>query len=337
MNKILVVSVNWVGDVIFSSPIFKALRKNFPESHIACLAVPRVREILESIPQIDQIIIYDEQGHNRSLSGKLKLVQTLRQQRFGVAFLLHRSLTRALLVFLAGIPQRVGYATKGRGFLLTHRARPLSPKWHRCDYYLQVIESFGIKVEERACELIVGDEALRYIDGLLRKEGIKNGDFLIVLNLGGNWELKRWPVERFALLADRLNDEFKARVIIPGAETDLGLANTVVKRTHFKPIILTGQTSLKQLMALMSRAHLVISADSGPLHLASAVGTKTIGLFGPTRPEVTGPRGTGTFVLRQRDVGCNQEPCYNLSCPDNICMRSISVEEVVNEVRRLKG
>jgi len=337
MNNILVVNVNWVGDVIFSSPVFKALKKNFPQSRIACLGVPRVKEVLECVPEIDQIILYDEQGVHKNPWAKLRLIQSLKQQKFDAVFLLHRSLTRALLVFLSGIPKRVGYPTKGRGFLLTHKVDFLSKAIHRSDYYIHVVESLGIKVEDRTCYLAVDDDSLRYVEEILKREGVHSNDFSIVLNPGGNWDLKRWPVEKFVLLADRLQEEFKAKVIISGAKKDVGLAETILKRARFKPIILTGQTNLKQLMALLKKANLVISADSGPLHLAGAVGTKTIGLFGPTRPEITGPRGAGKFIVLQKDVGCNQEPCYNLACPDNICMRSISVEEVVNEVRRFKG
>jgi len=336
MNKILVVNVNWVGDVIFSSPVFKALKKIFPQSRVACLGVPRVKEILECIPEIDQIIVYDEQGVHKNPWAKLRLIQSLKQQKFDAVFLLHRSLTRALLVFLAGIPKRVGYASKGRGIFLTHKVDALPKGTHRSDDYIHVVESFGIKVEDRACHLTVDDDSLRYVEEILKREGVSPNDFFIVLNPGGNWDLKRWPIEKFILLADRLQEEFNAKVIIAGAKKDITLADTISRRARFKPILLTGQTNLKQLMALMKKASLVISADSGPLHLADALGTKTIGLFGPTRPEITGPRGVGKFVVLQKDVGCNREPCYNLACPDNICMRSISVEEVVNEVRRFK-
>ena len=109
MNRILVVNVNWLGDVIFSSPIFKALKSAYPEAKISCLAVPRVKEILESIPEIDEIIIYDEKGKHGNPFAKFSLIAKLHREKFDIAFVLHRSWTRALLVFLAGIPQRVGY------------------------------------------------------------------------------------------------------------------------------------------------------------------------------------------------------------------------------------
>ena len=337
MKNILVVNVNWVGDVIFSLPIFKALKKSYPDAKIACLAVPRVKEILEGSPYIDEIMIYDEEGIHRTPLSKLALIRTLRQKKFDIAFILHKSLTRALFAFLAGIPRRVGYDAKGRGFLLTHRVKPISDPVHRSDYYINVIESFGIKVEDRVCEFVVREDSRKIVEELLKKEGVRKDDFLVVISAGGNWDLKRWPKENFALLIDRLADELKAKVAIVGAQKDVALVNSIEEKVRAKPITLTGQTNLKELGALLERANLFISADTGPLHLASSVGTNVVGLFGPTRPEMTGPRGKGHAIVIQNDVGCNRTPCYHLTCPDNVCMRSITVEQVIHEIRQLKN
>ncbi|HOW34937.1 MAG TPA: lipopolysaccharide heptosyltransferase II [Candidatus Omnitrophota bacterium] len=337
MKKILVVNVNWVGDVIFSTPVFKALKSSYPAASISCLAVPRVRDILESAPCLDEIIIYDEKGRHQTPWAKIKLILELRKKKFDVAFLLHRSLTRALLIFLAGIPVRVGYDTKKRGFLLTHRAEPLSDTAHRSDYYLGVIESFGIQVKDRSCELKVYDDARLFVEKLLNENGVTKNDFAVVINAGGNWDLKRWPKENFAKLADRLVEDFKAKVIISGAPKDVLLAGEIVSMARHKPVVLTGRTNLKQLAALLEKVNLVISNDSGPLHVANCVGTSVVGLFGPTRPEITGPRGKGRFRIIQNDVQCNQKPCYDLGCSDNVCMKSITVEQVVDEIRRFKN
>ncbi len=328
-QKILVVNVNWVGDVIFSLPVFKALKAAFPGAHVACLAAPRVKEILESSSFVDEIIVYDEKGKHDTLFAKLNLIFELKKKNFEVAFLLHRTLTRALFMFLAGIPERVGYDEKGRGFFLTHIVKPFSGG-HRSDYYLNVIESFGIKVEDRTCDIRVDKAAEEKIKTLLSKYEISDQDFLVVLHPGGNWDLKRWPKENFSLLANRLIKEKNAKVVIVGGPDDTALAQEILGLTESKPVILTGQTNLKELMALMKRAELVVSADSGPLHIASGVGTKTIGLFGPTRPEVTGPRGKGKSIILQHDVVCNRAPCYNLTCPNNMCMQSITVDDVLN-------
>jgi len=368
MTRILVVNVNWLGDVVFSLPVFKALKEVYPTSKISCLAPPRVKEILESSPYVDQVILYDEQGQHRNFFGKLKLIAQLRQEKFDIAFLLHRSLTRALLVFLAGIPQRVGYDSKKRGFLLTHKVGSYSKasqslsfpnalvgnqdeailrppikifggdnSTHRSDFYLNVIESFGIKVHDRSCELQVNDQSRKRIDSLLESYGVTLNDFLVVVNAGGNWELKRWPKENFVVLINRLTKELDAKVVLPGAKDDEDLARWIFSQTESKPLLLAGQLTIKDLLALMKRATLVISADSGPLHLASGVGTTVIGLFGPTRGEVTGPRGRARSSVIQKDVGCNREPCYYLECPDNVCMKEITVDDVIKEIRQIRN
>jgi len=333
MQNVLIVNVNWLGDVIFSSPVFKAIKENHPKAHVACLAVPRVKEILESIAGIDEVIIYDEEGRHRSPWAKWGLIRTLRQKKFDAVFLLHGSFTRALLVFLAKIPQRVGYDTKSRGQFLTHRVLPPMGDFHRSDYYLNVIESF-VKVSDRSCALEVSVQAGQEVDQILKSHGVESGEPFVVANLGGNWDLKRWSQQNFVQLIDRLCKEEKIKTIIPGSSEDHAWAQSVAG-SNPQVVILAGKTNLKQLIALMKRAKLVVSADSGPLHIASAVGTPTIGLFGPTRPEVTGPRGKGKTTLLQKNVGCNRAPCYYLECPDNVCMKAITVDEVLATIKRI--
>lgn len=337
MRRILVVNVNWIGDVIFSSPVFKALKTEYPEARISCLAVPRVREILESIPFIDDIIMYDEEGRHWSPLAKLALILRLRRKKFDAAFLLHRSLTRALLVYWAGIPRRVGYDEKGRGRYLTHRSEFPGSDVHRGDHYLNIIESYGVKVEDRQCRLNVCPEAARYVAALLNAENIRDGDFVVAVNPGGNWDLKRWPHDRFSLLISRVLEQLQAKVVVTGAAKDASWNRKVMAPLKVKPVDLTGKTSLKQLMAVFTRADVVVSADSGPLHLASGVGTDVIGLFGPTRPEITGPRGAGRSVVIQQDVGCNREPCYHIKCPDNTCMQAITVDDVIEQIKHLRN
>lgn len=334
MDRILVFNVNWMGDVIFSSPVFKALKEAYPGAKISCLAVPRVKDVLENIPCVDEVIIYDEKGRHSGLFSKMKLIRRLRKEKFDVAFLLHRSLTRALLAFLAGIPKRVGYDTKRRGVFLTHKIKPLEGVPHRADHYLNVIESFGVKVRGRASILNVREDACRQVERMLKDGGVEDGDFFVVVNPGGNWDLKRWPKESFCLLTERLIRDCDTKVVISGAPKDAALAEEICLhlKVKVKPVILAGKTDINQLMALMKKAGLVISSDSGPLHIANSLGTDVIGIFGPTSEKITGPRGHGRFTVLKKDVGCRR-PCYFLKCQDNICMQAVSVEDVLKVVR----
>lgn len=338
MNKpiknILVFNVNWIGDVVFSTPIFKALKEHYPEARISCLAVPRVKEILECCPGLDEIMIFDEKRRGFSLRNMLRVIFEIRRRNFDMAFILHRSWTRALLVWLAGVPQRIGHPTKHRGLFLTHRVSPLSGQCHRSDYYLHILEDFGVPVRDRGYELSVPPEARDSVRKMLAARGLGEKNPFIVIHPGGNWDLKRWKKDNFAQVIERINHELHIPVVLSGAQKDLALARDVAELSGVSPVVLTGQTSLKQAAALMSFASLVISSDSGPLHIAHSVGTPVVGIFGATLPEQTGPRGKSWSSVLRKDVGCNEQSCYALDCPENICMQAVSVDDVMTEVHK---
>lgn len=336
MNNILVVNVNWLGDVIFSTPVFKALKKEYPGARVSCLAVPRVKDVLKACPWVDEVIIYDDKNEHWSPLGKWVLIRLLRKKNFEAVFLLHGSMTRGMLVWLAGIPQRIGYDSKKQNGFLTHRVKLEEDVLHRSDEYLKILEGFGLAVADRVCELDVPSSNLAKIDQRLRKAGIKPEEHLVVINTGGNWDLKRWPAANFSILITRLVKDFGVKVLIPGAPSDVPLAKRIARDSGVDPLVWAGETGLNDLFALFKRAHLVISNDSGPLHAASSVGTDVIALFGPTRPEVTGPRGGGRAVVLHNDIGCNKAPCYHLACSDNACMSAITVEDVLQAYQKLR-
>ncbi len=329
----MVVNVNWIGDAVFSTPVFRALKQTYPGAQVSCLAVPRIVPVLRCCPWVDEIIVYDEQGVHKSLSGKLLLISLLRRRCFDAAFFLHRSRTRAWFAFLAGIPRRIGYNTKRLGFLLTHKAVQPPAGSHRADRYLNVIESFGVPVRDGSVGLKVDQGMRQDIARLLQACGIGRDDPLCVVHVAGNWQAKRWPAGCFAELIGRVNAETPLKVVIPSAPADRDLVDDVVRRAGSNPVVLAGKTSLEQLIALMDRARVVVSSDSGPLHIASAVGTPVVAIFGPTRPEETGPRGQGETRVLQEDVGCNREPCYDLECRKFSCISAVSVNKVLDAVK----
>lgn len=335
MNKILVVNVNWLGDAVFSTPVFKALKKAYPHAHITCLCVPRVKEVLSYCPYVDKIIIYDEHNKHRFFWRKWKLVRYLRKENFDAAFLLHRSLTRSLLAYFAGIPLRIGFG-KFKG-LLTHPLVMNPEGLHRSDYYLKILESYGIKVHDRLCELRIKLEDMQSINVKLKNAGIGLSDQYVVLNIGGNWELKRWNSDSFSHLAKRLSQELGISIVFSGSEKDREESQRIFKGAGIKAVVLAGETSLGESLALYQRSLAVISGDSGPLHLAHSVGANVIALFGPTRPEITGPRGRGKAEILFREIGCNKAPCYLLSCTNNVCMQSVMVDDVFKAFQKIQS
>ena len=334
-KKILIFNVNWLGDVLFSTATIRNIRRNYPDSFVACIIPSRCYPILKGNPHLDELIIFDEKERQRSSLAKLRFVQLLKTKKFDVVFLLHRSFTRALICRLAGIPQRVGYYTKKRGFLLTKRIKPVArDALHRIDYYLNIIEKAGLKVEDRYLEFFIDDKDVKFVDEFLNKKSIGKDGFLVAINPGGNWLPKRWPEVNWAILADILITEFGARVIITGSYTDIYTAQKIRDLMKEKPIIASGVFNLKQLGALCKRLDLFITADTGPLHIANALGAKRIiALFGPTSPEITGPYPLKNTAILSKDVGC-KIPCYVVRCKDNRCMKAVTPEDVIEKIRK---
>ncbi len=334
MKRILVVNVNWVGDVLFSTPFLEALRNAFPESTIASLVVPSCREVLEGNPHLNEILVYDEKGCHRSPWGKLELVRMLKSKRFDSVYLLHRSFTRRLLAVLAGIPERIGYAIKWKGFLLTQKIPPPPSDLHKVEFFLGLLPE-AMRYGNRNYTLKVSREEEQTVDRLLESKGVNRNDPYVVLCPFGNWNQKRWPPERFAALGDALADRKQKRIVIAGAAKDRFLGERIAAVMKIKPVLLCGEMSLRQLAALLKRATLVVSNDTGPMHVAQSQGTKVVALFGPTHPSLTGPSGDSPKIILRKDVGCNDDPpCYYVDCPDNICMKAIQVEEVLDAVEK---
>jgi lipopolysaccharide heptosyltransferase II len=332
-KKILVFNINWLGDVLFSEPSMRALKETYPDAKLVCIVGPSCRAVLENNPYVDEIIEFDEKTTHRGLLQRARFIRSIASQKFDVVFLLHRSFTRALLMFLAGIPERIGYSTWKRFWLLTKRVRPCAQQVHRVDHFLGVVQAGGARISRDArYELFLNKDAERSIDVFLRTHGIGEGRRFIVLNPGGNWGPKRWPAENFAALAERITRELGYTVVVTGAEKDKARAAVIAQRA--KIIDVTGKTDLVQLAALFTRASIVVSGDSGPLHVASAVGACVIALFGPTSQAITGPRGKGpcTIIRKALPARC-RVPCYNKRCAKRACMENITVEDVFKEIR----
>ncbi|MFA5092644.1 MAG: lipopolysaccharide heptosyltransferase II [Candidatus Omnitrophota bacterium] len=337
LESILIFNVNWLGDVLFSTATIRNIRRNYPKSFLACVIPSRCYPILKDNPYLDEVIIFDEKDRHKGVIAKLKFVNLLKSKGFDTAFILHRSFSRALICRLAGIKNRIGHYTKKRAFLLTKSiVPPQKDSLHRIDYYLDVIEKAGLRVEDRYLDFFYSVDDEKQVGDFLIQNSVDSNNFVVALNPGGNWIPKRWPKEYWALLADRLIKEVKAKVIITGSAADLVLVNQIKDAMQEVPLVACGVFNIKQLGALAKRADLFITADTGPLHIANAVGAKKIiAIFGPTAQGITGPYPANNAVILQKDIGC-LVPCYKVHCQDNRCMKAITPEDVLNAVHKIK-
>jgi len=334
VKKIIVFELNWLGDILFSLPFLRALRERFPEARIACAVVPRYADLLVNDPWIDEIIALSDNNGLTGLPERIQFVRRIRREGYDTAVFLKPSRTKTAMAAAAGITERIGFP--GKGAAITREVDTPDLGTHRVDHILALASAFGVHDADCRYEYSVSDADAERIETLLNGAG-GGTRRIVVLNPGGNWDAKRWPSERFSELARQLLERFEdIEVVITGAPKDRALAGGIVAHASSdRCYSIAGKTGLNELAALFKKSALVISADSGPLHLASASGARTIALFGPTSESITGPRGKGENIVIRGEPEC-EIPCYVDVCKkDFICMKSIAVDKVFGEAENM--
>jgi len=331
--KILIRVPNWIGDSVLAQPAIETIAANFPEAELWLSAAEWVKEIFSADGRIAGIVPLPPGNDIRSFWAAAR---KLKAQGFDIGILLTNSFGSGLLFFLAGIPQRWGYASDGRGLLLTKAVGDTNrdaPR-HQVRYYLDLVSALGLKAGAPGLRLTVPEEKKDQARRLLEELGVDPRQRLLILSPGAAYgPAKRWPASRFAELASLFQKRNNAAVVIIGSAAESGLAAEISSALDQKPFDLTGKTGLPQLIGLISRAHLFVSNDSGPMHLANALGVPVVGIFGPTDPAVTGPFEKPAAVVK-KDVPC--WPCSYRKCPyDHRCMMLIDPEEVYRAAEAL--
>lgn len=332
--RIVVRGTNWIGDSVMAIPAMRRLRRSFPEAQIALHTRRWAEGIFRDADFLDEIIAFDQAG------SKLKTVREqarlLKAGNFDLAVILPNSFESAATVRLAGIPRRFGYKADRRGFLLSDPF-PV-PGWkneqHESEYYLNLVgfvekQIFGsaVVVEPEPVSLNVSDKRRDEAIEILRSLGVDASKRVVGFGSGSTNSLaKRWPAERFALLSDKFADELGSQVVLLGSEGEQGVADEVKRIAKHDLIDLTGRTDLAQATALLSVLDLFVSNDMGLAHIAGAVGTPTLTIFGPTNETTTRPLGNRVTIMRE-PVEC--APCMLRECPiDHRCMTGIKPEMV---------
>jgi heptosyltransferase-2 len=343
--KILIRAPNWVGDAIMAIPALAAIRNARPESEIVILARPAVADTYWQQPFADRTIVFDDKGLHRVISRHAKLIAELRREKFDAALLLQNAFQAAWLAWRAAIPERIGFARDGRGPLLTRAiAVPKEgeiPR-HESQYYLELLRRAGwigrhgaIAGDPATVEFKVNPVARAEAEATLIKAGATHGAWRFAIAPGASYgAAKCWPPERFAALADRLVTECGAETIFFGTPREKDIAARITSSMRTRPISLVGETSTRELPALMAACSAFIGNDSGAMHVAAAVGLPVIGIFGSTDPAGTAPL-TEHFTLIQEQVSCS--PCFLRKCPvDHRCMERIEVDTVFRAASKLR-
>ncbi len=335
IKRVVVRGTNWVGDAVMTVPALRELRRVLPQAHITLVSRPGTADIFIDADFIDEVLVYDRTG----LSSAWKQASEWRRRRFDLALLFQNAFEAAAIAFLARVPQRIGYDADRRGKLLT-KAIP-SPAWkddrHEIYYYLNLVaelerildgasdvESAG-SIEPQFALEVSADRQHRAKE-FLREHGLHADAPLVLLCPGSiNSRAKRWPAERYAALADHFAAT-GASVALIGSPAEMEVSDQVCRSALNHPIVLTGKTSVAEATAIISVANVLITNDTGPAHIGSAVGTPTLVIFGPTNPLTTRPFAPNADIMRQKP---DCAPCMLRDCPiDHRCLTAISPEEV---------
>ena len=316
-------------------PALSQVRTLFPEAEITLLVKPGIADLLAQHPAVNRTLVYDDRGRHAGLVGKWTLAGVLRRHRFDLAILFQNAFEAALISFLAGIPRRFGYATDGRTLLLTDPVTvpPRTAQRHQVEYYWDLLKPLGGHGPAPAPRLFVTPDESVLIAGRLADAGIGPSDLVIGVNPGSTYgHAKRWLPDRYAEVVNRVVKDAQSRsgarvgVAILGAKGEEPLGKTIAEQIKARTVVCSGQTTVRELMALVKRCQLFLTNDTGPMHVAAAFQVPLVAVFGPTDWQTTSPFGVDAKLVRQ-PVSC--APCLLRECPiDHRCMTGVTVEQV---------
>jgi heptosyltransferase II len=321
-RNILIIKPGAVGDLLQMTPVVRALKKYSPEARITFLVGSgSTAELFRNDPRVSETIVFDRTGLHRSFSALGALWSMVRSRRFDLVLNFQRSNLKAWFLASAALPCRV---------LVYHKAKGRTV--HAVVNYLETLAPLGISPTETDLELVLDDASRAYARELFSSRGLE-GTPVVALNPGATHAVNRWPAARFAELADLISERLSAQTIIVGGPDDVPLAEEIRALSRTKPFSLAGRTSLLQLGAVLEKCSVLVSGDTGPLHMATAVETKVISLFGAADPARTGPVGSGHRIIQAPDVAC--VPCRSRTCsnPSYLeCMVKITAAMVADAV-----
>jgi heptosyltransferase II len=326
-KNIVIRMPNWLGDAVMATPVLEDVRKKYPQAKITALCQASTATLLAENPHVDEFLTF-----SRNKESIKDVRETLKRQNFDLGILLTGSFSSAWWFYKANIPVRLGYKMHFRSLLLTDGVDV--PKNYETQHlvitYKQILLPLGVPVSDTAPELFLTAQEKLEAEQYLEEENIYPENIIIGINPGAAYgSAKCWPEERFRELTKRLLTDPKVRVIYFGDKTSKPLVDKICEGLSPRVMNLANKTNLRELMALIFRCGLFITNDSGPMHIASAIRTPLVAIFGSTNEIKTGPYGGGRVI--HKHVPCS--PCYLRKCPiDFRCMMQITVDDVIREV-----
>lgn len=320
-EKILLIRLSSLGDVVLTTPAIRAVRTHFPEAYIAMLVAKQSADVLRENPHLNEIITFDRLAKDKDTGEMLRVIRHLRERKLTVAIDLQRKFRTELLMYFSGATERVG---KGR--LCTVRVQEQGNK-HATAHYFDLLHAVGIPASDQRLELFLAESERIDAASRLDTAGVSETALKVGLFPGAGWKLREWMPERFAAIGDRLVAQFNANVLVFGGQKETELVQTVVDLMDAPAIPFAGNLQIRQLAAYIQQCDLFLTNDTGPMHIAAAVGTPTVSLFGPGNHIRFQPLGTMHQTIRHA-VPCSPCKQFTDKCKDNICMKGIAVDAV---------
>ena len=326
--KILLIRLSSLGDIVLTTPAIRAVRARFPNAHIAMLVAKQSADILRENPHLNEIITFDRLAKDKDTGEMWRIVRLLRERKFTLAIDFQRKFRTEMLMYLSGATERIG-----KGWLCTVRV-PEHGNKHATAHYFDLLHAGSIPAEDRKLELFLAESEQKDAVQRLKTAGVVDASVKVGLFPGAGWKLREWMPERFAAIGDRLVQHFNADVLIFGGKKESELVHTVANIMHTRAIPFAGNLQVRELAACIGQCDLFVTNDTGPMHIAAAVGTPTISLFGPGNHIRFQPLGVLHHTIRH-DVPCSPCKQFTDKCKDNICMKGIEVDEVWNSISRV--
>jgi len=337
IRNILVIRLDRIGDMVITTPIFRALKEKWPDVQVTVLTNPVNKNIVINNPAIDCILVYDRENKHKSIGDRLIFFRSIRKKEFDLVIdpYLDYELKTSFITRFVGNRFRLGFEFAGRGILYNIRYNPnvfpvSTEKRHMIDYDLDLLTYIGIETEKREPEIFLSSDEKEKAYKLLEEAGADPESKIIGIHPGGNYQSQRWSIKRFAAISDHLITNYDVKVILFAGQDEKHLVSEFRDYAVKTPIFLC-DISLRELMSTLSHCSLFLCNNSGPLHIATALNIPTVSTMGPTIPFHWWPRGDNHIVLRE-DVDCS--PCKKGICEKHECMELITTSDFIEAVER---
>ncbi len=339
-GNILIIKPSAMGDIVCALPVPAAIKRRWPQAKVSWLVASHLEQMVTDHPDIDQVISFDRKKYRHIVRswpvGRrfLKFLGQLRRNNFDLVIDLQGLFRSGFLAWCTGAAVRIGpHEKREMGWIFyTHRLERCDKQTHAVDRICTLGQLLPIDLDTPTFKLPITNAAQQSAGNLLDPISVPEGQPFAVLAVGGTWQSKRWGIERFSQVADQLISKYGLAVVLVGQRCEKPLAEQLTSQSRRPIANLVTKTSLKELMALLVRASVVVTNDSGPMHIAAALGRPTVAIFGPTNPQRTGPYGQLDHVLQSK-LPCL--PCYKRRCAELTCMNDITTDQVMAMIAKV--